>query len=151
MKRGIVLKKIFIYIVTLVIILLTIISINISNKNTEKNIIKNFNLQYELYQNKVLQGTDVVTLINKAINNNEKNKVPKDEKGLYIENDETSVKISVIFYNEQDEIKAEMETINKVGIQNFISNFNLTEFEISEIKYNSLGRVSKIILVQKEK
>ena len=144
-------KKIFIYILTLVIILLAIISINISNKNTENNNIKNFNLQYEVYQNKALQGTDVVTLINKAINNNEKNKISKDEKGFYIENDETSVKIIVILYNEQDEVQAEMETINKVGIQNFISNFNLTEFEISEIKYNSLGRVSKIILVQKEK
>ena len=144
-------KKVFIYILTLVIILLAIISINISNKNTENNNIKNFNLQYEAYHDKALQGTDVVTLINKAINNNEKNKVKKKKKGLYIENDETSVKIIVILYNEQDEVQAEMETINKVGIQNFISNFNLTEFEISEIKYNSLGRVSKIILVQKEK
>ena len=144
-------KKIFIYILTLVIILLAIISINISNKNTENNNIKNFNLQYEVYQNKALQGTDVVTLINKAINNNEKNKVSKDEKGFYIENDETSVKIIVILYNEQDEVQAEMETINKVGIQNFISNFNLIEFKISEIRYNSLGRVSRIVLVQTEK
>ena len=55
MKRGKVLKKIFIYILTLVIILLAIISINISNKNTENNNIKNFNLQYEVYQNKEIK------------------------------------------------------------------------------------------------
>lgn len=143
-------KKIFIYILILTVIITIIIAINISNKNSTKQDISNFNFQYEMYKNKILQGTDVASIINRAIDDNEKNSVEKDEKGFYIENDSTSVKVSVNFINEDEIIEYPMETINKVGINNFIINFNLESFRISDIKYNSIGKVSNLIIEQIE-
>ena len=141
-------KKIFIYLLIFVITIITIITINISNNNSIKKNIREFNLQYEMYNNKILQGTDVATIINKAINNNEKNKIAKDSNGYYIENEGNCIIVSVILYDEQEKIEYRMETIDKVGTNKFINNFNLIEFKMFDIKYNSNGRVNKIILEQ---
>ena len=128
--------------------IIIIITINISNNNSIKKNIREFNLQYEIYKDRILQGTDVATIINKAIDNNEKNKITKDSKGFYIENDETSVTVSIIFFDGEEKTQYQMETIEKVGTSKFISNFNLIEFKVLEIKYNSLGRVNNLILEQ---
>ena len=69
MKRGICLKKIFIYLFVFIITIIIIITINISNNNSLRKDIRDFNLQYEMYKDRILQGTDVATIINKAINN----------------------------------------------------------------------------------
>lgn len=144
-------KKIFIYILILMAIITIIIAINISNKNSVKKDISNFNFQYEMYKDKELQGTEVASIINKAIDNNEKNSVAKDKKGFYIENDTTSVKIIVNFLNNNEKVQYPMETIEKVGMNDFIRNFNNVSFKVTEINYNSIGKVSKLILEQIEK
>lgn len=146
MKKGLI----------LILIVLSVISIvairYISNKYTVTVEIQKLNKEYEFYKDKKLLGTDVTTAINKALDSNERNEIPKDEKGFYIENDTNSIKIEIIMYNEDDVKTYQMETIQKVGITGFINNFNLIDFTCSKIEYHEKTKmVSKIVFEQVEK
>ena len=55
------------------------------------------NKEYEQYTQNSILGSDLMTLINKASNQNDKNGIEKDEKKYYIENDTNSIKIEVKF------------------------------------------------------
>ena len=121
----------------------------ISNKYTKTSEIQKINKEYELYKDKELLGTDVTTAINKALDSNERNEIPKDEKGFYIENDTNSIKVEIVMYNEDDVKTYQMETIQKVGITGFINNFNLIDFTCSKIEYHEKTKmISKIIFEQ---
>ena len=103
----------------------------------------------------VLYGDDVMTIINNAIDNNEKNKVEKKSNGFYIENDINSVKVelTLLLLDEKEQIQEkvyQMESLQNAGLTGFISNFGLTTFECTNIDYNSNGKVKKIYLKQTE-
>lgn len=136
----------------IILIVVTIISvIFISNNYKETVEIKKINQEYEIYLNKELLGTDVTTIINRAANSNEKNEIPKDEKGFFIENDTNSIKVEVVMLDEENTRTYQMETIQKVGINRFIDNFNLINFRCSKIEYhNKTKLVRKIVFEQIE-
>ena len=149
-------KRIFLYILVIFIIIIAIVLVHISDKNTQRNEISKFNVQFEQYVGKdIIYGTDVLTIINKAIDSNEKNKIARDENNYYIEDDSLSVKVDIILLSKNDKGDIEektfpMEQLEKAGLDGFVTNFNLTPFEFSSIEYNSQKRVSKIIVKQLE-
>lgn len=145
MKKGLIL-------ILIVLSVTVIVAVRyISNKYTVASEIQKINGEYEFYKDKKLLGTDVTTAINKAIDSNERNEIPKDEKGFYIENDTNSIKIEISMYNEDDVKTYQMETIQKVGITGFINNFNLIDFTCSKIEYHEKTKmVSKIVFEQVE-
>ena len=103
----------------------------------------------------VLYGADVMTIINNAIDNNEKNNIEKSNSGFYKENDANSIKVELTLLVRDKEGKTEekvyqMESLQNAGLDGFISNFGLTTFECTNINYNSQGRVSKIFVKQTE-
>lgn len=109
------------------------------------------NYEYEQYKKREFYGTEVITLINKAMNENEENSIPQNNKGQYIENDTNSIIIEVIMIidEEKNETKSyRMEAISKVGISDFITNFNTEKFKIKEITYHENGRIKSIIIEQ---
>ena len=53
------------------------------------------NLQFEAYQEQEISGSELATLINRAIDNNESNGVSKNDKGKYISNDSNSIDIYI--------------------------------------------------------
>ena len=59
------------------------------------NDIKKYNIEYEMYLNKLITGRELTTVINKAVDNNEKNKVSKDKNGFYLDDNENSINIDV--------------------------------------------------------
>lgn len=136
----------------IILIIVTIISVIFISNNYKTTVeIKKINQEYETYLNKELFGTDVTTIINKAANSNEKNEVPKDEKGFFIENDTNSIKVEIVMMDEEDTRTYQMETIQKVGINRFIDNFNLINFRCSKIEYhNKTKLVRKIVFEQIE-
>ena len=102
-----------------------------------------YNSQYEYYINKSIYGTELVTLINKVINENEINKVEKDEKGFFIENNENSIKINIKMNTNGKTYQ--METFYNNDITKFVENFNLVKFRCNKIEYHKKsGRVSKL-------
>lgn len=144
-------KKVLICLL-IALIVVAIISVTFISNNYQKTMeVKKENQEYEAYLNKELLGTDVTTIINKAINSNEKNEISKDEKGFYIENDNNSIKVEIIMFNEDEATTYQMETLQKVGMNRFIDNFNLINFKCSKIEYHKkTNRISKIVFEQIE-
>ena len=135
--------------------IITFILVKVSDNNIKNNKILSYNAEFEKYYNKNFLGTDVLTLINKALDNNEKNYINKDENGFYIEDNEYSLIIEIIFITtdkdgQTDEKTTRMETLENAGLQKFISNFGLTTFQCTNIEYNSQNRVKKMTLKQIE-
>lgn len=96
-----------------------------------------------------------MTIINNAIDNNEKKHIEKNSSGFYKENDENSIKVelTLLALDKEDNIQEvvyQMESLQNAGLDGFISNFGLTTFECTNIEYNSQGRVSKIFVKQTE-
>ena len=91
----------------------------------------------------VAQGKWIfISIINKTIDNNEKNDIQKDENNIYIEDNEKSVKIYVKFL-ESDNI-FDMEAISNNGIENFIQNYATFSFKCTKIDYHKNGNVKSL-------
>ena len=104
---------------------------------------------------KTLYGTDVLTIINKAIDNNEKYKIRKNDDGLYINDDEDCIKVTIILLRTNDkgeitEMAYDMEQLEKAGLNQFVSGFGITNFVCTNLEYNTRGKISKIFVKQME-
>lgn len=148
-------KKTIFFIIMILVLIIVIIIAGISNNKSKERERQAFNVQFESFVGKTMYGADVLTIINKAIDNNTEYDIKKDEEGFYIEDNEHSLRVELILLSKNNEGKLEekihqMETLEKVGLNGFISNFGLTSFECSNIEYNKQKRVSKIIVKQLE-
>ncbi len=141
-------KTILILLIPIAVIIFSTCGLLIT-KNTVIRRIKVENSKYEYYLGKTILGTEVTSIINKAIDQNEQNKIPKNEKGHYIENDEDSLKIYVEMITIEKTYP--MEEFYKNDMTNFVENFNLIQFECTSIEYHKkTGKISKIIFKQIE-
>ena len=137
-------KKSFFIASAIFFIIICIICTFLIDLRAEKSQIKKENMEYQIYLNKEIYGTDVASLINKAIDQNEKNNVQKNEKGYYINNEQNSVKIDLKMTT-IDKTYA-MEEIYQKDITKFVQNFNLIKFKCTSIEYHQkTGRISKLI------
>ena len=144
-------KKTIICLIIILVIITIVVVTCISENNRKISEIKENNQKYEMYLEKEVFGTDVTTVINKAMDDNQKRQIPKDEKGFFIENDTNSIKVELIMLNENKKETYQMETLNKVGLNGFIKNFNLINFKCLKIEYhNKTKLVKKIIFEQIE-
>ena len=136
--------------ILLIVIIICTFLIKLSTRTSKA--VLNENMVYEQYLNDTIYGTDVVSLINKAISSNEKNNVTKDEKGLYINNTENSVTIDLIMITDEEKQETDtykMETIYNYGMTKFIKNFNTAEFKCTKkIYHEQTGRIAHVELTQ---
>lgn len=142
-------KKTFLIIcIPIAIIIFSICGLLIT-KNTTNRIIKTKNSEYEYYLGRTVYGTDVTTLINKAINENEQNNIQKDERNYYIENNENSIKIELKMILTGKTYP--MEEIYNNDITRFVQNFNLIQFKCTSIEYHkNTGKVKKLVFEEVE-
>ena len=142
-------KQSFLLILAIIFIVICIVSGTIINIQTENREISNYNSNYEKYLNKEIRGTEVATLINKVIDQNEKNNVQKDEKGYYIDNNQNSIKIDLKMTTIDKTYP--MEEIYNNQITNFVQNFNQIKFKCIKIEYHKdTKRISKMIFEELE-
>ncbi len=143
-------KLTFIFVIIFLMILLVVYaSYKMNLQNLQQ--ISEENAYYEAYLNKQVFGTDVLTVINKATNENVKNDILKDEKGFFIENDTNSIKIELNMLNNGEKATYQMETIQTVGTKGFIKNFNLIYFKCTQIEYHDkTKKVKKVVFEQLE-
>lgn len=140
-------KKNFIFIICIIVIIIAILSVKYLSYKAEYGEIKRSNFEYEKYLNKEVLGTELTTIINKAVDNNEKNSVPKDEQGFYVTNDINSVKIQIQILD--NETMYDMETLYNGGMERFVQNYNSINFECTKIEYNKAGKISYMLFKQK--
>ena len=136
-------KRLILAVFSVFIIVLSLVFMNIKTIEKNKAESQKFNSVYEEYNKENLNGLDITTVINKAINNNEKYGIDKDENEIYINDDEYCIKIYIkMIIDEQTYPMARLVT---VGMDSFIEYFGSVEFKCTDIKYHSKnGRVSEM-------
>lgn len=139
-------KKILIFLV-IIIIAIAIGIVQYSSYKIEYNAIKKENAEYEQYKDKELYGLDIATLINKAVDENTKNEITKDDNGIYMQNDTNSIQIEI--YMQDNETTYKMETIYNGGIERFVQYYRDIKFKCSKMEYHkSTGRIKYILFEQ---
>ncbi len=138
-------KKIAIFFIIIILIICTIFAMYISYK-ANYNISKKSNLSFEKYLNEEVYGSELATVINRAIDRNEKNEVEKNNKGIYQNNDTNSINIEIKMLD--DDTIYQMETFYRGGIQNFINYYNNIKFKCVDIKYHSSTNQVKYMLFE---
>ena len=136
-------KNVLLIVILICIAVIYTISLLIT-RNAEIRKVKRYNLEYEYYLNRVIYGNDLATAIDKVTNQNEINRVPKDEKKHYIDNGENSIRIDVKFnFNGK---MFPMEEFYNRDITEFVSQFNIVKFKCVSIEYHEkTGRVSRLV------
>ena len=137
-------KKIIIGIICVLLVLIAVFSYwNITTYN-KINEVKKFNNEFlKFTDKKILNGVEITTVMNKAIDINEQNGVKKDENGAYILNDENSIEILV-----QPNVNGEyflMEAFQKSGMKSFTDLYGNFGFITKKIEKHQNGKISKII------
>ena len=127
-------KKIFIFL-ALVVIIVALVGYKFISYKNEQNQIQKENLEFDKYKDQDVNGIDVASLINKAIDRNTKNKVEKDDQGNFIANDNTSIEIEV-YYN--------------AGTEQFVQYYANINFKCSKVEYHKNGKI-KYMLFEQEK
>jgi flagellar basal body-associated protein FliL len=79
-------KTIIIIIISIFIIIICTIYGMLITKRSKQNEVNKQNNYYEKYLNKEIYGTEVATIINKTVNQNEQNEIQKDQNNYYIDN-----------------------------------------------------------------
>lgn len=126
-------------ILLILIIFLIILSISIYFVyNYRKNALQaqKINNEYKAYYNMQMLGTELVSILNKTADINERNEIQKDSKGLYIDNDINSIKIYIKFKYKEDYRILEMEKILNNGVENFIKSYAAASFKCESISYH---------------
>lgn len=135
-------------ITTLAIISLVMFIYKYYNFKSEYSQIKTRNAEYESYFQKELYGNDIATIVNRAVNDNEKNNVKKDSNGLYIENSTNSLKVDVKI-TDNDTLYT-MEKLYNGGMTNFVTFYQDVEFECTKIEYHKSSKKIKYMLFEQK-
>lgn len=139
-------KKTIILILCIMLIILAFVIGKYLNYRAKYSEIKKENLEYEYYYQKEIYGTEIATIVNKAVNQNEKNQVSKNENGKYIQNNTNSIKIEI--HMSDNETLYDMETLYNGGMTKFVQYYNLIKFACTEITYNDEGKVKYMYFEQ---
>ena len=146
-------RNLIILISALLIVCVFVVYFVINYRNMQIDAQAN-NKEYITYKDKTIVGTTLVSLINKTVDNNEKNNIEKDEKNTYIENDKNSVKIYVYFLDLKKEDKYietpyTMEQIYNNDTDNFIKLYGTSNFCCTKIDYHEkTGNVKSLTFEQ---
>ena len=141
MKKNIILLSI------VVVIIVAVVSFNYINYTKQHNEILKYNLEYENNYQKEIYGIDLTTIINKVINNNEKNNVEIGQDKKYINNETNSINIEIKIID-TDEIYS-METLYNGGLEQFVQYYGNIQFKCTKIEYHKkTGRVSYLYFEQ---
>lgn len=139
-------KKILIILILLVIAIIAVVTYQYNSYNTKLQETKKINKEYENFTQNEILGTSLITLINKAINSNEKNNIQKNDKGLYKENETTSIKIEVKFTESDNTFS--MESIGRIGSEEFTKNYGAFSFKCTKKTYHEKTNNIKYLLFE---
>ena len=134
-------------IVLICIFIAIIISLYTYYQSTQSALqgVKKFNYQFEQYFDKEIYGADVVTIMSKAIDNNNKYDIARNEENKFIEDNKYCLKVMIKFKDVDQTF--DMESIEKAGIEGFMQNFSKSTFKVIEHDYNEDSkRIGKIVI-----
>ena len=129
-------KKIFS--VLLILLIITGIAVTmVYNYRVNKAKAQKVNEDYKSYYNEQMLGTQLISIINKTLDINDKNQIEKDNKGYYIDNGTNSIHINVVFHLNKDDTKqVKMEDIANATSEEFIKVYSTQSFKCTDIQYH---------------
>ena len=140
-------KKTLIIFCVIVICILISITYAYSMYKSDFNKVQKFNNEFSKYVEQEFSGTDLATIINLAIDNNEKYKITKDGTGKYQEDDMYSIRVDV--YMTDTEKTYSMETLSAGEISNLVNNYSNIQFKCTKVEYHKKSkRVSYLYIEQ---
>lgn len=126
-------KKLAIFFLIIIVIIVGISYIYLNYKANYYKA-KKENNQFESYYNQEFYGAEVVTIINKAIDNNLTNGLKRDNKGKFIKNNTNSIKIDIKMLD--NDTTYDMETLYAGGMDKFVQYYNEIKFKCTKIEYH---------------
>lgn len=138
-------KKLAIFFL-IVIIIVVGISYLFINYKANYNQAKRDNKQFESYQGQEIYGAELTTIINKAVDNNENNDVPKDNKGKYTNNEKNSIQIEIKMLDNDKTYW--METLYNGGMDKFVQYYNQIKFKCTKLEYHVATNKVKYLLFE---
>lgn len=138
-------KKIALAFLVIVIIIVGISYIYL-NYQLHLDSSKRENMQFESYYEKEIGGTELATIINKAIDNNTKNSIEKDKKGKYIDNENNSINIDIKITDNDKTYN--MEALYAGGIDKFTQYYKQIIFKCTRIEYHKSTNKIKYMLFE---
>ena len=134
-------KKTVIVLLSVLIIVTVIAYLYINNLKNLESIADKSNSEYEKYYEQEIPGTTLISIINKAMDNNEKNAVEKQEDGTYKDNEKNSIHITIKFLESEKIIN--MESIAEKQTENFVKYFSTSNFKCTKIEYHNKTKYLK--------
>lgn len=140
-------KNTIIIICVIAMCILISITYAYSMYRSDMNRVHEFNNEFSKYVDYEFSGTELATIINLAIDNNEKYKISKDSTGKYLDDDMYSVRIDV--YMTDTEKTYSMETLNSGEISNLVNNYSNVQFKCTKVEYHKKSkRISYLYIEQ---
>ena len=138
-------KKILVFL-AIVIIIVAIVGFRYVSYKADYNEIVKENAEYDQYKNKEINGIELGTLINKTVDKNTKNKIEKDENGMFKQNDTNSIEIEI--YMQDNKTIYRMESFYNAGTEQFVQYYGNIKFKCSKIEYHENTKRIKYILFE---
>lgn len=139
--------KKFIILISIVVIMVVIVSFNYMDYTRQHNEVLKYNLEFEKYYQKEIYGIDLTTIINKVINNNEKNNVEIGQDKKYITNDTDSINIEIKM-TDTNQVYT-MEILYNGGMEQFVQYYGNIQFKCTKIEYHKkTGKISYLYFEQ---
>lgn len=139
-------KKIAIFLLIVIAVVSTITYVYLNHIANYRNAQKD-NKQFEIYQNQEILGSELTTLINKAIDYNKQNEIEKDYKGKYVNNETNSLNIDIKFVD--DDVTYNIEKIYQKGMDLFLSYYRDIKFKCNEVQFHkATNKVSYMLFEQ---
>lgn len=103
------------------------------------------NKEYEEYYNIQILGTELISIINRTIDINNKNQIGRDENNYYIDNGKDSIEIYIRFIYKSEIKEVKMEDIEKMTTETFIKMYSTASFKCTNIEYHEkINRVKSL-------
>lgn len=91
---------------------------------------------YKSYENIQILGSQLISIINKTVDINEKAGLEKDENGMYIDNGKDSIELYIEFIYEDETKTVPMEKISNSGTESFVNIYSTASFKCTNISYH---------------
>ena len=139
-------KKILIFL-AIILIVVAIVVVRYFSYDAQHKVIGKENAEYEKYKDKEIYGLDVATLINKVVDKNTRNRIKKDENGIFIQNETDSIEIEI--YIQDNETTYKMEQFYNSGTEKFVQYYGNIKFKCSKIEYHKeTGKIKYMFFEQ---
>ena len=128
-------KKIFIILIIFVIIL-AMVTYGVYSYRKQLVEAQEINNIYKSYENIQILGSQLISIINKTVDINEKAGLEKDENGMYIDNGKDSIELYIEFIYEDETKTVPMEKISNSGTESFVNIYSTASFKCTNISYH---------------